>query len=129
MRGRHLRRCLDRSGGGARHDERNIGGRGGPGEDEIRLRPEQRGEPSRSDSEWTRIAFAEQRSGLVAPRDVHHVTRHYPMTREAGLVDFKAVLILHPAFDKIKNHPRQPPLGEPPQVVDIDRVLDFHANS
>ena len=126
MRGRHLGRRFDRSGGSARHDERNIGGGRRPREYQVGVSAKQRRQASRRDAEWAREALSEERGGLVAPCDVDHVTRHQAMAREAFLVGRDAVLVLDAALDEVEGDPWQPPPGEAAQVVDIHCLFDFH---
>ena len=83
---------------------------------------EQGRETGGRDAEWTRVAMVEQRGGLVAPGDVDQVARDQPMPREAGLVGLQTVFVLDAALDEVESDPWQPPLGEPPEIVDIHRV-------
>src|SRR5512146_2556210 len=126
MARRQLRGRLDRGGGSARHDERDVGGGRGPGQYEIGVRTKQRRKAGRRDAERARVAAAEQGGGLAAPINLDQVARHDAMAREAGLVGHQTVLVLDAALDKVEHDPRQPPSGEPAQIVDIHRVRDCH---
>src|SRR5262249_42115072 len=78
------------------------------------------------DSKGAGVGALEQHRRLIPLRDVHEVARNKPMAREGGLVAGQASLVLDAAFDKVEDDPRQPPLGHPAQILDIDGLIDLH---
>jgi hypothetical protein len=87
---------------------------------------EQPSAAGRRDPERARKGLAEYRFRLVARRDVDEIARQQLVLVKRRCVGFEAALVFETAFDEIERDLRQPPLGHPVQVFDVDGLIDVH---
>ena len=122
--GRQPAQVLDRAGGGARHDEGDVGGPGGLRQHHVAAAAEEGGAPGRRDADGACVGPAEDGGALVARGDVDAVARHQADALEGVLVAGEPVLVVEAALDEVVGELRQPALGELAQVLEVDGGID-----